>query len=165
MKKIFGSIFIILFVTLIFTSPVFAEKIYEYQNISPLNDRDSVRVKGCNEFVELPATGISAPDDRTVAMLKSAARSMRDPYVVTINDVTYVMVKDRSDNNWSADDILGINDPKENRFSSLIALNSDNNHAKLIKHMINALATKYNQPYHTVLTTACETNQIGRAHV
>ena len=129
--KLVMLIAILGFASLFMSAPVLAEKVYEYQNPAPLNGRDVTRVRGCEEFVELPATGISAPDDKTVAMIKSAARSMRDPYVVTINGITYVMVRDRKDNNWSADDILGINDPKENRFASLIALNSDNNHAKL----------------------------------
>lgn len=135
MKNLSVFAVVILFTAVLFTNdlfnPVFAQKVYEYQNTAPLNDRSSIQVRGCNEYVELPATGISAPDDRTVAMLKAAARSMRDPYVITINGVTYVMVKDRKDNNWSADDILGINDPKENRFASLIALNSDRNYGKL----------------------------------
>ncbi len=115
----------------ILATPVFAEHVYDYQNTRPLNDASTIRTRGYNEFVDLPSTGIPAPDDRMVAMAKAVGRAARDPYVVTIDNNTYVMVKDRKDNNWSADDILGINDPKENRFASLVALNSDLNHARL----------------------------------
>ena len=127
----------------ILATPVFAEHVYDYQNTRPLNDASTIRTRGYNEFVDLPSTGIPAPDDRMVAMMKSGARRALDPYVVTINNNTYVMVKDRKDNNWSADDILGINDPKENRFASLVALNSDLNHARLTPEELKKAGVRF----------------------
>lgn len=123
--------------------PVFAEHIYDYQNTKPINDINSIQTKGCNEYVKIdptkrfdPIEAISGRRSLTNGVLGgivggSLIAIVLDPYVIEIDGHKYVLVKDRQDKNWSEKDLLGIDDPKENRFASLIALNSDLNHGKL----------------------------------
>ena len=55
----------------------------------------------------------------------SALRTFLDPYIVTINDNNYVLVKDSKDNNWTPENILGYNDSRSDLFYSLKQLESD----------------------------------------
>ena len=127
----------------VLSMPAYAEHIYDYSNTKPLNDINSIQTKGCNEYVRIdPSQRFDAIE--ALSGRRSVARGVMgglvggsivamalDPYVVEINGHKYVLVKDRADKNWSEKDLLGIDDPKENRFASLIALNSDLNHGKL----------------------------------
>ncbi len=135
MKKLLALLFIGLMAT-----PAFALDMFDYKNTRPINDANSIKTKGCNEYVKMESKfNSSLFDGRDVAGALSAGAIaggalvalVMDPYVVTIDGVRYVLVTDRNDKNWSPDDILGINDPKNNRFASLIALNSDGDHSKI----------------------------------
>lgn len=64
--------------------------------------------------------------------------SNADPYIVEIDGVKYMMIKDNKDGNWDKNDILGINDPKENLFLSLVYLNNDFDGSKLSANELKA---------------------------
>lgn len=51
---------------------------------------------------------------------------VNDPYVIPINGNYYVLVIDKPSKNWTHNDLFGIYDSKNNRFKSLISL--DTNH-------------------------------------
>ena len=129
------------------TSAVYADHIYDYKVTQPINDINSIKMKGCNEYVQVESNSTFNAVDaanprrsirRTVAGTSIAgaiggailAMAM-DPYVIEIDGNKYVLVVDRKDKNWSEKDLLGINDPKQNRFQSLIALNKDMDHSKI----------------------------------
>jgi len=112
----------------------YANDSYPYKG-TPINDlSNNVRIDGCNEYVSLPSKN---PFTLSGAFLGTTTASaiiipmLMDPYIVEIDGNKYVLVKDRKDNNWSEKDLLGIDDPKENRFMSLIGLNSDGDHSKI----------------------------------
>ncbi len=48
-----------------------------------------------------------------------------DPYVINIDGVEYTMILDNNDGKWDTDDILGIDDTKDNLFEALKGLESD----------------------------------------
>ncbi len=54
-----------------------------------------------------------------------------DPYIIEVDGTKYMMIKDNKDGRWDESDILGINDPKENLFLSLVYLNTDSDGSKL----------------------------------
>ena len=60
-----------------------------------------------------------------------ALRTFLDPYIITINNKHYVLVKDSKDNNWTAENILGYNDSREDLFLSLKQLNNDTDSTKI----------------------------------
>ena len=60
-----------------------------------------------------------------------ALRTFLDPYIVTINNKNYVLVKDNKDNNWTVENILGYNDNKDDLFLSLKQLDNDGDTTKI----------------------------------
>lgn len=48
-----------------------------------------------------------------------------DPYIINIDGVEYTMILDNKDGKWDTEDILGINDSKDNLFEALKGLESD----------------------------------------
>ncbi|MBQ2644192.1 hypothetical protein IJG14_01290 [bacterium] len=63
--------------------------------------------------------------------LSSSGRSSCDPYVINIDGVEYTMILDNKDGKWDTNDILGINDSKDNLFAALKGLNSDDDLSSL----------------------------------
>lgn len=55
----------------------------------------------------------------------------KDPYVIKVGDVEYVMIQDNKDGKWDTNDILGINDNKNNLFEALKNLEGDGDVSKL----------------------------------
>lgn len=109
-------------------------KVYEYSNPEPINNIYNIKQSGCNEYIQIPAkSGFNpwAALGITTASAAVLSAVLLDPYVVKIDGNTYVLVKDRTDKNWSEKDLLGIDDPKENRFESLIKLNADGDYSKV----------------------------------
>ena len=81
------------------------------------------------------ATGhLSILSNPAINNSSSPMRIFLDPYIVTINDKNYVLVKDSKDNNWTPENILGYNDSKDKLFYSLKMLESDGNSLKLTEH-------------------------------
>ena len=142
MKKI-----LIVLCLFLLADAVYADHIYDYQNTQPINDINSVRMKGCNEYIQVESNNgfavrsITSPRTNMRRALTgmpiagaiggAIAAMALDPYVIELDGNKYVLVVDRKDKNWSAQDLLGINDPKQNRFQSLIGLNTDKDHSKI----------------------------------
>ena len=61
----------------------------------------------------------------------SSVTITRDPFVIPIDGKYYVMVKDKTGGTWGPEDLLGYTDPKNDKFRSLRALESDNKYAQL----------------------------------
>ena len=109
-------------------------KVYEYSNTEPINNIYNIRQRGCDEYIQIPPKhnySLMEGLGMTSAVAAVMSAVLLDPYVVKIDGHTYVLVKDRADKNWSEKDLLGIDDPKENRFESLIKLNSDGDYSKV----------------------------------
>lgn len=130
MKKL-----IVLLCLLLGANCVYAEKIYQYRNTTPINSSDSVKVRGCHEHVSLPSRQNNSnviesffAGSSVATVLMAAAM---DPYIIEIDGAKYVLVKDRKDGKWSEKDLLGFDDPKTNRFASLVKLNSDTDFSKV----------------------------------
>ena len=129
MKKIF-----IVFLFALLANSVYADQLYDYKNL-PINDIGNIRQNGCNEHVQIPAKN-QFNIARTFLGMGAAGAAilpamLLDPYIVKIDGINYVLVKDRKDNDWSQADLVGIEDPKNNRFVSLIKLNSDSDYSKV----------------------------------
>ncbi len=129
MKKIFA-----LLIVMFMSAGVYANQLYEYKN-RPINDVGNYKQRGCNEHIQIPAKN-QFNIARTFLGMGAAGAVMLpamllDPYIVKIDGVNYVLVKDRADSNWSEKDLIGIDDPKGNRFESLIKLNSDLDYSKV----------------------------------
>lgn len=80
---------------------------------------------------------IIVPDESNIdvkkAILNGVNRAINDPYVVKVNNVKYYMIKNSKDGQYTLNNIVGYGDKKTSLFSSLIALNSDNDKTKLTK--------------------------------
>ncbi len=61
----------------------------------------------------------------------SAPSKSCDPYIVNIGGKEYTMILDNNDGKWDTNDILGINDSKDNLFEALKKLESDGDSSKL----------------------------------
>ncbi len=112
-----------------------AQNVFPYKGTA-LNDlSNNVRIKGGTEYVSIPSKQPFNVAKTFLGLTAAAAvitpALLFDPYVVQIDGQNYVLVKDRCDLNWSEKDLLGIDDPKENRFQSLLSLNSDGDYSKL----------------------------------
>ena len=107
-----------------------------------------VQSKGDNDYILLPAlsednffddflgdfsnfNSLFLTSVTTTMQRTTAQGNVRDPYILPINNVNYVMVKDKNTNDWSERDLLGIDDPKDNMFLSLRRLESDNDYSKI----------------------------------
>ncbi len=62
---------------------------------------------------------------KKVKKKEEAPKKSCDPYVIKIDGVEYTMILDNKDGQWDTNDILGINDKKDNLFEALKGLESD----------------------------------------
>ena len=129
-------------------SPCVAEE-YLYKNQAINGITSDVKRDGCAEYVTLPEKQKFNFTRNFLGLTTASAivipALLLDPYVVKIDKVNYVMVKDRTDNDWSEKDLVGIDDPKENRFESLIALNSDGDYSKLTSAELKKAGVRFVQ--------------------
>lgn len=114
----------------------YAVELFPYQTSVVQQIQGSVETRGCNDYITLPSKeefnirdGFISP--RTAGAIAVASLLAVDPYIVPINGTNYVMVKDKSSNDWSEKDLLGIDDPKDNMFLSLRGLESDKDYSKI----------------------------------
>ena len=112
-----------------------AIELFPYKTQTPQALGGSVKTNGCEDLIILPAkddtplfSEFFAPSSIAVA---AATIFAADPYIVPIDGINYVLVKDKSTNDWSEKDLLGIDDPKDNMFLSLRSLESDGDVSKL----------------------------------
>lgn len=148
MKKVFSLFFMVLFFT-VNTSSCSALDLFTYQSKLPQNINGTVKTNGINDVVTMETNSEnrflqdmfgSASFYDLVAFAGTVAAANRpeppatpvsDPYIVPIDGVNYVMLKDKKTNDWSERDLLGIDDPKNNMFLSLRSLESDGDVTKL----------------------------------
>ena len=118
---------------LVFCSSVFAVEFYPYKNNVGVPVNGTIRTEGCNDYITLPSKSNLTRNFTRMGVAGAVLPLLlvADPYIIPVDGVNYIMVVDRNDNNWSKNDLLGINDPKENRFASLIKLNSDGDYSKI----------------------------------
>ena len=117
----------------VFCSSVFAVEFYPYKNNAGVPVNGTIRTEGCNDYITLPSKSNLTRNFTRMGVAGAVLPLLlvADPYIIPVDGVNYIMVVDRNDNNWSKNDLLGINDPKENRFASLIKLNSDGDYSKI----------------------------------
>ena len=113
----------------------FAVELFPYKTQTPQGLGGTVKVQGCEDYIILPSSDdtpflkeLFAPSSLAVA---AASILAVDPYIVPIDGINYVLVKDKSTNDWSEKDLLGIDDPKDNMFLALRSLESDGDASKL----------------------------------
>lgn len=125
--------FVLLCLTILLCQTCEAIEFYPYELHAPQILEGTYKTKGCDDVIILKEKDSSLTKD--YQNLTTANRVLRriifDPYIIPVNGNNYVMVKDRTDSKWSKDDLVGINDPKDNRFYSLIKLNSDTDSSKI----------------------------------
>jgi len=66
-----------------------------------------------------------------------------DPYVVKINGQKYYMVRDKEDNKYTKDDILGYDDTKTELFDDMKSLNSDDDATKITKEELKKAGIRF----------------------
>ena len=114
-----------------------ATQLFPYQIESVQQIQGTVKSRGCNDFITMPSNndfdfGNSLFTPRAAMGAIAAAAIMAvDPYIIPIDGINYVMVKDKKTNDWNEKDLLGIDDPKDNMFLSLRGLESDNDYSKI----------------------------------
>lgn len=113
-----------------------AVELFPYQASVVQQIQGSIETRGCNDYITLPSKdefnirdGFISP--RSAGAIAVATLLAVDPYIVPINGVNYVMVKDKATSDWSEKDLLGIDDPKDNMFLSLRGLESDKDYSKI----------------------------------
>lgn len=134
MKKIFAVICL-----LSFGLNCSAIELFPYSSQPAQSIGGTIKSKGNTDFVTLPSNSSFNLLDEIFPTSSGTAAGVilptvllaSDPYIVPIDGVNYVMVVDKKTNDWSEQDLLGINDPKDNMFLSLRALESDGDVSKL----------------------------------
>lgn len=144
----------IIFLSFILTGlPVIAAGNYTYSNLGPdqvysnANMKYSVTAKSSpaassfedSMFLQSMLYGASLATGRLNILATPSIRTARaglignfiDPYIVNINNKSYVLVKDSKNNEWTVDNILGTGDERSDLFASLKALNSDGDASKI----------------------------------
>lgn len=139
----------------ILAQPAFCQTYYKTVNhivySSPTSNRYTItprRYSNINNpdmlFLQGLLAGTSLYSGRLVMRANPSLRntgmlSYLDPYIVRIDNVDYVLVKDSKDGKWSVENILGYNDSKDDLFASLKKLESDGNTSKIsTKELQNA---------------------------
>lgn len=84
----------------------------------------SYYTKGTTDYCLVPAKQDTETYDTASIALGLLSLAV-DPFVVKIDGVQYVMLKDNNDGIWDEKDILGFFDTPELLFSSLVALNQN----------------------------------------
>ena len=132
----------IIFLSFILTGlPVIAAGNYTYSNLGPdqvysnANMKYSVTAKSSpaassfedSMFLQSMLYGASLATGRLNILATPSIRTARaglignfiDPYIVNINNKSYVLVKDSKNNEWTVDNILGTGDERSDLFASL----------------------------------------------
>ena len=74
------------------------------------------------------SNGISGNSERAALIAASPRGSSGyDPYLIEINGIKYMLIKDNNDGIFNEEDILGIKDTQKNVFASLKPLDTDRN--------------------------------------
>lgn len=131
----------------ILTQPAFCQTYYKTVNhivySNPTSNRYTItprRYSSINNpdmlFLQGLLAGTSLYSGRLVMRANPSLRntgmlSYLDPYIVRIDNIDYVLVKDSKDGKWSVENILGYDDSKDDLFASLKKLESDGNSAKI----------------------------------
>lgn len=76
-------------------------------------------------------TLINATNNVIASAATRSRATARDPYLVKIDGINYIMIIDNPSKKWSKNDILGIDDTKDTIFQSLKGLESDGDRTKL----------------------------------
>ena len=112
-----------------------AFELFPYKTQTPQSIGGTIKSNGCEDLIVLPSDSdtnfmkeLFAPSAIAVA---AATVFAVDPYVVPIDGINYVMVKDKQTSDWGEQDLLGYEDPKEDLFLSLRNLESDGNNSKI----------------------------------
>lgn len=79
----------------------------------------------------------------TAAGLAMATLALSDPYYIQVDGKNYVMIKDKTTNNWSADDFLGIEDTKATLFNGLRSLESDGDRRKITSNELKKAKIRF----------------------
>lgn len=113
-----------------------AFELFPYQGMSNVQTiNGTVKTNGCNDIITIPSSkSFSIMEElrgpASVAILPAVILAA-DPYVVPVDGVNYVMVKDKKTTDWNEQDLLGYDDPKNNMFLSLRSLESDGDFSKI----------------------------------
>lgn len=126
-----------------------AIEIFPLSNIETSHINGTVQTKGNRDIVILNVdsqtdnlsdiltntlnqrTLINATNNVLASATTRRIATARDPYLVKIDGVNYIMIKDNPTKNWSKKDILGIDDTKETIFRALKSIESDGDRTKL----------------------------------
>lgn len=87
--------------------------------------------KGNVDYITVPSKNKFSFGKTAGAILGMAAACALDPYVVEFGGNKYIMILDNFDGIYNENDIIGINDTKNNIFSALKKLDVDGDNAKL----------------------------------
>ncbi|MBQ3641569.1 hypothetical protein II906_06585 [bacterium] len=128
MKKLFA-----LFMIVFFGMECIAQENFVYQgsveqNNSIIEKQNKRKYKNIVNVPESKAFHLFSDDffSSAVPLVASVSAATYDPYIIPIGDIKYILIKDRNGGKWSNENIFGINDDKNNRFSSLISLDKNN---------------------------------------
>lgn len=147
MKKL--SLFLLLSVLL--SQTVNAQTIYTLTNSNGIRSNTAIRFSNPSsinrkfrtttkdaEFMNAFFAGAGLASGRlnmlsnpAIAASRNPASTFLDPYIVTVNNKNYVLVKDSKDNKWTPENILGYNDSRKDLFLSLKQLESDGNASQI----------------------------------
>lgn len=117
---------------------------YQTGEVQTINGK--IKTNGCNDIITIPSTQpfnvlneFTAPAAGSVLAVVALAA---DPYVIPIDGVNYVMVKDKKTTDWNEHDLLGYDDPKNNMFLSLRGLESDGDFTKVTPKELKAAGVR-----------------------
>lgn len=120
-----------------------ALELFPYQGMSNVQTiNGTVTTNGCNDIITIPSSqsfnilkeltsSVSGAIMPSVSLAIESNALPADPYVVPVDGVNYVMVKDKKTTDWNERDLLGYDDPKDNMFLSLRSLESDGDFSKI----------------------------------
>lgn len=133
MKKIFCILFII-FIGL----QSYADELFELSTFSTYQVNGTVKSRGNTDYIILDA------QTRVIGKLivdngffdSSPKRTLNQesayvPYYIKVDGITYIMIIDKNTNEWSKDDILGIEDNVNSLFTGIKNLESDGKYGKI----------------------------------
>ena len=133
MKRIVSALFL-----LAFGLQANATNIYPLSNLPSQTIDGNIECRGDRDIIMMNSqmsTYDSIFNTRSavgaVAGTGLAMALLADPYYVQVDGVNYVMIKDKTSSNWTANDFLGIEDTKETLFNGLKSIESDGDYSKI----------------------------------
>lgn len=115
----------------------YAGEIFPISTPNAIQIDGTVNCKGDKDYIYLKEK------QKPLTTKDTIKKILKDPYIIKIDNNSYILIKDKKTNDWNAQDILGIDDTKNNLFQALRKLDSDGDLSKLTSNELKKAKIRF----------------------